>query len=341
MLSPSIVFHYPSRWITPPHPARDMARRDVAAWLRDLGVVASPRAERVFEAMNVGAYGGAPFSFTNDEELVTVMGALTLWIFHDDAMEGLGAESPRFILEALRGARGQPRSDNPYLRGWQDIGRRFGAKMSEAWLSRHAERFAQWLASVDDEARAVAEARRTGRPPSFEAYMALRAANIGALPVFSWIEYALGRELGAAMLEDPATAQAERLAAELIAFQNDIAGLDKDAEEGWLNAVLSKAADDNISIAEAIARIGALHDATARRLDAIGEGLIARHGDEGRAWFRALTTIVAGLAAWHAGTARYTATLPSGERLSISVAPNGPASMRRAPPRRCGVDHPG
>ncbi len=331
MLSPSIVLHYPSRWITPPHPARDMARRDVAAWLRDLGVVATPRAERVLDAMNVGAYGGAPFSFAGYDDLVTVMRALTLWIFHDDAIEGLGVESPRSIVEALRDAEGQPRSDNPYLRGWQDIGRRFGAKMSRSWLSRHAERFTEWLASVGDEARAVTEARRTGRSPSFEAYMELRAANIGALPVFCWIEYALGRELGAAMLNDPAVARAERLAAELIAFQNDIAGLDKDAEEGWLNAVISKAADDNVPIEEAIVRVAALHDTTARQLDALGEGLIERHGPDGRAWLRALTRIIAGFAAWHTSTVRYAATLPNGQRVSISVAAYEPASMRRAP----------
>src|SRR5262249_26839203 len=86
----SIVLHYPRGWLAPVNPAHERARRDTERWLRSLGVITDAGTTSVFDAMNVGWYGGAPFPDARYEELTTIMRFFTLWIFHDEVLEGLG-----------------------------------------------------------------------------------------------------------------------------------------------------------------------------------------------------------------------------------------------------------
>jgi hypothetical protein len=314
----SIVLRYPADWLVAVHPAHEAARRDTESWLRALGVLEGEGAARTFAAMNVGWYGGAPFPDAPFERLTTITRFFTLWIFHDEVLEGLGASAPRVLGAAVRG---EPAAaeESGYLRGWRELGARFRAAMSDRWLSRFSERFVTWLGSLDAEARLAAEAQRSGRPPSFEAYMAVRTINIGVLPTTCWIEYAQGRELSPVISADPDLARAERLASRVITFQNDVAGLDKDARRGWPNAVLSLAADERAPLRAALDTAIRLHDIDVGDLAATCDRLARRHGEPARAWTSGLARLVAGLGRWHTATPRYSVTLPGGEAVRVTL----------------------
>lgn len=315
----SIVLRYPSRWLVDVNPAHEAARLDTERWLREIGVLADESAARTFDAMNVGWYGGAPFPRAAYPELTTIARFFTLWIFHDEVLEGLGVEAPRVLAAAVRGEPERCPQDSPYVRGWWELGRRFRAAMSERWLARFSQRFLEWLASVDAEARLAAEAQRSGRPPTLEAYMAVRATNIGVRPTACWIEYALGRELDEAVLSDPDVERAEQLACRIVTFQNDVAGFDKDERRGWPNAVRSVVVDDGVSVEAAFDAIVALHDSDVAELEAACDRLARRHGEAARAWTTGLACMVAGLGKWQLHTPRYTATLPDGQGLCVRL----------------------
>lgn len=315
----SVSFAYPSDWLVPVHPAHAAAREDTERWLKGLGLLATPESARVFQAMNVGFYGGSPFATAPFEELCTITRFLTLWIFHDEVMEGLGADAPAILEEAVRGEPASRADVGPYVRGWRELGRGFRARMSSAWLSRFGARFAEWLSSVDAEA-GLAERAAAGQAPSLDEYMAVREVNIGVLPTACWLEYALGDELDDAAMADPDLSLALRMACRIVTFQNDAIGLDKDAERGWPNAVLSVAAERGCSLSAALGEIEAMHDRSVAELGGACERLSRRHGDPVSRWARDLCRMVAGFARWHLTTPRYAATAAGAEPVLVRLA---------------------
>lgn len=321
MLTHRITLHYPSSWIAPVHHAHDELRHDTETWLRALGVVADAATERKLAALNVGWYGGAPFAFAPVHRAQTITRFLSLWIFHDDVVEGLGEAPAEALGDAIRG---EPRAfpgGGPAFRGWWEIGRSFAAVMGERWLARHAERFADWFRSVDAEAELVRRARHEGRQPSVETYLAVREINVGMFPTIDLVEYAMGLEIDEALLADPDRALAERLASRAVALQNDLLGFAKDAESDWTNAVRS-AAEESGSLTAGFERMARLHDAYVEGLAAAGRRLGRRHGEEARWWVNGLGRVVAGLGRWQASTPRYrrAVTLPGGEALELRIA---------------------
>lgn len=313
----SIVLRYPSAWIVPVHRDHDLVRRDTQRWLRGLGLLDTPRAMRVFDAMDVGRYGGMPFAFAHHEALVSVTRFLTLWILHDDVLEGARVEGSRGLVEAIAAAPVASPARDRYMRGWQELGQRFRATMSDRWMQRHAERFERWIASVADEAVQAESLHETGVLPGFDAYMQVRTVNIGVAPTTCWIEHALGRELEAAVQDDPELATAERLAARIVTFQNDLAGLAKDLREAWPNAVRCLAAERRLSVAGAIQPAVELHDLDVAALAKACARLVSRHGEAARWWTEALTSMIGGFAQWHAGAERYAAAEAPSGRLCV------------------------
>jgi hypothetical protein len=313
----TIALHYPSSFLAPVHPDHEAARRDTERWLRGLGVVADERSERTFAEMNVGWYGGAPFPDAPYDALVTIMEFFTLWIFHDDVLEGLGMDAPHVLGAAVRGEPAQCPLGSPHVRGFWELGCRFRAARSDRWLARFSGRFRAWIGSLGAEAELARAIQSTGQQPSFAAYMEVRGLNIGVLPTVCWIEHAADRELSPEILADPYVARAEALAGRIVALQNDIAGFDKDARRGWPNAVLSLGAERGASPLEAFARAAELHDRAVASLAAICQAIVKRHGDAARFWVKGLCRMVGGLAQWHLRTPRYSATLPGGDAVRV------------------------
>ncbi len=113
--------------------------------------------------------------------------------------------------------------------------------------------------------------------------------------------------------------RAEQLACRIVTFQNDVAGFDKDECRGWPNAVRSIAADRGVSVASAFERVAELHDRDVADLKTSCDRLVRRHGEAARGWSVGLEHMVAGLGKWQLHTPRYTATLPDGRGVRVTL----------------------
>ncbi|WP_269856768.1 terpene synthase family protein [Streptomyces sp. RPT161] len=324
---------YPEHWFASVNPLHEVVERDARAWFTRLQVVRGAEEERVFEAMSVGLYGGCPFPLAGWRELRTVTRALSLWIFWDDAIEGT-ALPPESVGKAIRGELKELRHVSPYLRGWWEIGRQFRTTMSEAWLREQENRFGSWVDAVSQEAGLVNAARRTGRQPPVDQYLALKAVIGGALPVTHWVEYAQRQELDAVTRAHPARWDVEMLAASIVGVVNDLVGVTKDFAADWPNVVRSFADERRCRLDEAFGLAARLHDDLVESLQEAERRLLKDADSPGtRRWLDGIHHVCAGFACWHVSAPRYRVVHHIGEsHMRIAVEPTTalatPTSMR-------------
>src|SRR5262245_44729846 len=86
----AITLRYPRQWFTPVHPLAEQAEEQTRQWLAELGLLDSAHAQAKFHHLGVARYGGWPLYNTDAEALITITRFLTLWIYYDDMLEGLG-----------------------------------------------------------------------------------------------------------------------------------------------------------------------------------------------------------------------------------------------------------
>jgi hypothetical protein len=291
------------------------------AFLLEAGLLEEESTRAKLAKMDVAGYGGWPFGLADLPTLHTATAFLTLWILHDDLLEGVGEPEPETMVRAVRGE--GPRPAQPFYGAWWDLGSRCRERLGRVAMERHGERFRGWLASLEVEAELVRR-QRCGDPASLAEYMEWRRINVGVLPTLDFIEMDLGRELPAEAWHDPRLPAAERLAAEIVALQNDLYGYAKDRRDLWPNAVCQLEAEAGFAAAEAMARLVRRHNRRVLELEKLGRAL-ARSSDLLAAWWQRLAAMVAGFAAWHAEAARYgepaagTAKLVLGYRLDSSA----------------------
>lgn len=318
-----IDLRYPTSWFAPPNPHAPAVRGRLHAWLRRIGVVADAAAAAKLDAIDPAGYGGLPFPRAGRDVLETVTALLTLWIFHDDAIEGDGDDDGHLLLHALSGAPDLRRRDTPVVRGYRELGARL-LGMSAAWRQRHVADFGGWLLSVDDEA-ALARRFRAGARIGVAEHLAVREINVGLIPVLDWIEHDLGRELPCDVFDDPAHDAVVRGACHAVAFANELYGYTKDRDAGWINAVACAEREDGAGPAAAFARVAALHDAAVAEVVAGGAALVARADDRALVadWLGRVHHVVAGFARWHAQAPRYRA---------VHATADGPIRLRLGEP---------
>lgn len=299
--------HYPEEWGTTLNPGAPAVERRVEAWLRRLGVVDGTASLEVLRNLHVAGYGGWPFPSASPHRLETITRFLTLWIFYDDRIEGHGEPREEALLAAIRGEEGAAGLDDPCLRGWWEIARRYRGAMSSAWLDRLGTRFLEWARSLRDEAAQVSHMRAGGGHPSLADYLSVREISVGLLPTLGFIEYDLGAELPASLHEHPAMRELCRLAAWVVAIFNDLLAFSKDERARWVNAVSSARHERDRGLAFAFARTVALHNRCVFRMLAVEESLLAdpAGGPLLRAWLERLHQIVPGLARWQLEARRY------------------------------------
>lgn len=317
----SAVLRYPSAFYAARNPHAPAVARRVEAFLRRTGVIADNKGQRVFDRLDVAGYAGLPFPFAGREELSALSAFLTLWIFYDDIIEEQGEPHLLEIERAIRGDGSEP--TDPCHRAFWDLGRRFRAEMSHAWMDRHTARFIEWIRAVKDEGRLAQELRRTGRSPLAREFVPVRMVSVGALPVFCWIEYVTGIELPDALLADPRVRTIERCATEVIAAVNELTGWSKDQEARWPNLVDAVAAEERISTGRAFSRVAAKHNARVEEMCEAMNDLVREMALRSRIaeWIRAIGHITLGLARWHERAPRYRTShdLGGGEEARIEI----------------------
>jgi hypothetical protein len=176
---------------------------------------------------------------------------------------------------------------------------------------------------VADEGRLARSLRQTGRSPPAREFVPVRLVSVGALPVFSWIEYVTGVELPAKVQADERIRRIERCATEAIATVNELAGWSKDRESRWPNLVDAIAAEEGLSPTRAFARAAAKHNArVCEMVGAMAELLCDPElAPVVAGWVGAIGHITLGLARWHERAPRYRTRheVGDGEEVRIEI----------------------
>lgn len=321
---------FPSCWLAPRNPFAPQVQSEAEAWFQSLGVIHDATTAARFRGMAVGEYGGLPFPLADRAGLTAATRFLSLWLFHDDLLEGLHDGRDEAILAALRGEPDEAPEGPPCLRGWWELGRTLQARMSPRWLDRLTERFAAWLLTLEAERRLAARSQQ-GRPPSAAEYLEVRLLNIGVFPTLLFVELTTGTPVPEAVAAHPAFQTIELLAAGLITIANDLYAFTKDREQGWPNLVASLAADQELPLSAAFDRAAALHRSWLTQLVCAEQQLLLAADDTlgMKRWLRGVHHVIGGLTRWHECASRYRPVqdLPDGSRVELVIG----ASARLGP----------
>ncbi|MEP7341859.1 MAG: hypothetical protein ABI977_29265 [Acidobacteriota bacterium] len=322
----AITLRYPRQWFTPVHPFAEHAEEQTRQWLAALGLLDSAQAQAKFRHLGVARYGGWPLYNTDPEALVTITRFLTLWIYYDDMLEGLGEGREELAVSAIRGDGDfvPPEGGSAHLKAWWQTALRYRQRMSADWCAGMGEMFREWLGSVKAEAEQLRRLRAQQRYPSTEEYLECRRTSIGVYPTLCLLEYAIGQGLPTQMREHPAMRQLMKGAAEMVLVQNDMVSVAKDAKEQLLNLYFCLSQDHGQ--AEAICReIERLHDHGLKSF-LNGKKILLQEFAEGspegtllRKWITAAETMCHGFARWHVSNTRYAPELRLGEAPPISI----------------------
>ena len=232
---------------------------------------------------------------------------MSLWIFYDDIIEEDDDRLGDSIRRAIGGRLKHVRIDNPHLRCWAELGRRYSEVMSRTWLDRHARRFISWVYSVREESEAAKQFRDTGFYPPAAKHLDRRRMNIGMIPNIDFIEYQMGWELPTRFLKDSNFKKLERLSAEVVAIINDLFGYTKDQNNRWSNLVSCVAQEFEISTEEAFRCVGVMHNHRIYQMVNCEAKLLEKFPNQPmlKRWLDGLHHIVYGFARWHAMAPRY------------------------------------
>jgi hypothetical protein len=305
----TISLRYPLHWCTGVHPDADAAEADTRAFLRRFGLLATPGAAARFAGIEVGRHAGWPLFGASRSALITVMRFLTLWLFYDDGIEGVGEAAAARAVAAVRGDPGLDLADaDPCLRAWWVNARRYRA-MGPAFCAELGRRFRDWLDAVHEEAAQIRHLRALGEHPGVDAYLAQRERSIGVYPVLCLLEYACGRPLADVVRAHPALARVERCAAEVVILQNDLVSAAKETRDRQVNLVCSIRQARRCTLARAWSEIEARHDLAVAALRRAAADLRAAFPADlaVRRWLRAVETMCHGFARWHTTARRYAA----------------------------------
>lgn len=304
-----VSLRYPLHWRTEIHPDAETAEADTRAFLRRFGLLGTRNAEAKFAAIEPARHAGWPIYYATSPALTTVMRFLTLWLFYDDGIEGLGESA---AARAVAAVRGDPDLDltnaHPCLRAWWVNARRYRA-MGPEFCAELGRRFRDWLDGVQEEAGQIQRLRAAGEHPDVDTYLAQRRRSIGVSPVLCLLEYTCGRRLAEEVHAHPAFALVEQQATAVVILQNDLVSAAKETREGQVNLVCSIRQARRCGLARAWAEIEARHDVAVAGLCRAEATLRAAFPDDMavRRWLRAVETMCHGFARWHASARRYAA----------------------------------
>lgn len=326
-----VEFNVPASWAARVNPLASQVATDVEAWLRDVRVIRDEKGERIFRDLAVAEYAGWPCPSAGYEELWTIAGFFTLWIFHDDVLEGIGARSDEILARAVSGMLelDDPALNNPYVRGWSELGWRLERKMSKRWLSRHYRRFLDWSRAVGNEAETLRRFRQAGTVPQVDEYLELRRRTIGMRPTVGFVEYVLGEELPASVSKLPALSALVDLSADLVAIHNDLLAFSKDLDQRMVNlasCIMAK----GFSGERAFRELARLHEQKVGDFEAVARSLLdavdRRHLPLVGKWITEVQHIIYGFARWHFIAARYSDVHPMEDGSIVRVLLREPAA---------------
>ena len=321
-MSTTITLRYPLQWYTPVHPQAEAAEEGTQAWLNAMRLLDSPTVAAKFRHLGVARYGGWPLYHADAEALATVTRFLTLWIFYDDMLEGVGEDREALAVAAIGGDPDfQPEFASPYLQAFWDNAQRYRSRMSAGWSQRFAERFGGWLRSVREEAEMLETLRRGDGHPGVTNYVTCRRLSIGVLPTLLLVEYCCGEPLPEALQGHPVLAALERATCDMVLVQNDLVSIAKDARDRGLNLAFCLAQAKSSDLVTACRELERTHDAALRLFMSASEFLRLEFSDcpPLHKWLGAVETMCHGFARWHLSNTRYDRALDLGDGTAIHI----------------------
>lgn len=273
------------------------------AWARAFGLVEPSQVERLGRA-RIAWLPARAYPRGDAAALQIAADWTTLFCLLDDRIEReVEAEAVERLLAGLLamfepGARA---GEDALQRACVDLRERIAATGREG----HA-RFVRRLRELFAAFVVEAQTRAAGTIPGLAAYLPLREQTVGLHVEFELGERVVGIELTAAERGCAARVELARLASALVGWANDIYTHEKEIRAGEThNLVFVLAQAEGLSLAVAVARAVAMHDAALGRFMALVEELRVG-GSAGLGGYAAMmTTWVRGHLDWGRETGRY------------------------------------
>lgn len=286
---------FPAEWRQPRNPLAEAAAAWARTYVGDFGLADDLRLEKKLDDFDF-AGGSWPFYAAERPMLYTMTAFLAVsFLFREErAGRETNASCEASLVSAVRGEGTRP--DDSYAAAFWELGQRYAKKLSRPFLFRHGERFRGWLRAL------AAGPPATGA--GLEAWLEWQRQASGLLPALDFLELDLGEELPPSVWTDPRMSTIERLAAEVVAVQRDLAAFSRDSNAAG-NVVQLMRRKSGLGAGEAFRQAVLLHNHKVGELDRTGRALLRDHRTTGlAAWWIRLSGLVAGFGRWYAESAR-------------------------------------
>ena len=285
---------FPVEWRQPRNPLAEPAAAWARTYVGDFGLANDSLLGKKLDDFDL-AGGSWPFYAAERPMLYTVTAFLAVSLLYREARAGIetGDLGEASLVSAVRGEGTRP--DDSYAAAFWELGQRYAKKLSRPFLFRHGERFRGWLR--------VLAAGPPAADAGFAAWLVWQRQASGLLVALDFLELDLGEELAPVVWTDPRMSTIERLAAEIVALQQDLAAFARDSHAAInLVQVLRR---DGLADGQAFQQAVELHNRKVAELDRTGRALLRDHRTSGlAAWWIRLSGLVAGFGRWHAESAR-------------------------------------
>lgn len=250
----------------PPHPminpVAGQAEDEVVAWLWELGFLKSQEQERHLRSFKFGLYHGITTPTLELQQLVLGIQWFCWGSLADDQYDnydwGEREERMRRVLRDMRAiatgcAEGrQGAQDNPVIAGFADLWPRLTAGLSPWARQRITGHFLDYMQAIVLQNRYHAK----GRVPDAATFVTVRRNTIAMLFQVDVLEIVSRIRIPDALRDSLLFRELALCFADILAWHNDVYGLEKDIADGQTcNVVRVVAASEGCTLTEAVARV--------------------------------------------------------------------------------------
>ncbi|MEU7163959.1 hypothetical protein AB0A70_04840 [Streptomyces morookaense] len=244
------------------NPAAAQAEDEVIAWLWRLGFLTSEAQERHLRSFKFGLYHGISTPTVGLQQLVLGIQWFCWGSLSDDQYDnydwGEREERMRRVLRDMRaiatkGPEGlQGTQDNPVIAGFADLWPRLTAGLPPRARQRITGHFLDYMQAIVLQNRYHAK----GRVPDAATFVTMRRNTIAMLFQVDVLEIVSRIRIPDALRDSLLFRELALCFADILAWHNDVYGLEKDIADGQTcNVVRVVAASEGCTLAEAVARV--------------------------------------------------------------------------------------
>lgn len=300
------------------NPHADLVQERAITWARRLHLQHREAAYRRLNRLQYGMLMAQAYPSASLEGLQLVADWSTWLFLLDDQCDeaGIGREPEQMarlhaqFLAVLYGTPPAPHAD-PLAHGLWDIYLRLRNQKDTEWIQRFRESVRMYFEANVWEATN----RRSGRTPDVVTYCTMRPFTSAVYPCLMLIEVTENLDIPAEILQHPSVQRLGLMTNNVISWANDLVSCEKERQQGDVhNLVLVIAHEYRISLAAAMDKVVALHDAEVRAFMALAWHLptitpeidadLERYITGMRFWMRANLD-------WSMAAARYRTTQPT------------------------------